>query len=424
MSLSANGMPDNLIEEGLKQPNHIKISFKKRAKEITGHVTPDHAWFGAEYFLTYMLPNFKSKILTWLLAEQMDDGPLLFNLMGQCFHDVGLTKWTSVIAKRCPDNEDCTKANFDKCIRDYLEAIAGFPNVGDQLICWLCTAKKPTLMPMHKFMQRQVQLLSYLKGGYLCRTIEVPMAQEKTEQNFFAQPKAHQFKFADLNKRVPTDLLKLITFFEQWQATNSAAGVLEKITKDKKHPKENKTAHLPAAHSRELSYQQNCHHKYCNIHQSNWCDCDDQQPDYHHQDNWRHKCPCCDNKDWKCSKSYKKKNDYKRDHFNKKSNEAMHNNQSSLSSMGNSSRKGVALAQDLLPPLRSCSWSCSHSSSRSYDNHHVDNDDCKPSAAPKRGYLYSSKCDDGGRIHWPDKSNAVIATFFTPMTKRGKHTPK
>jgi hypothetical protein len=40
-SLGANGMPDKLIKEGLKQPNQIKISFKKAAKEIIGHVAPD-----------------------------------------------------------------------------------------------------------------------------------------------------------------------------------------------------------------------------------------------------------------------------------------------------------------------------------------------------------------------------------------------
>jgi hypothetical protein len=99
-----------------------------------------------------------------------------------CFQDVGLTIWTSVIAKQRPDNAaDCTKANFDKFINVYLKAIAGFPNVGNQLICWLCTAKKPALMPMHKFMRRQVQLLSYLEGGYLLQTMEVPKAQEKSE---------------------------------------------------------------------------------------------------------------------------------------------------------------------------------------------------------------------------------------------------
>jgi hypothetical protein len=47
-SLGANGMPDKLIEEGLKQPNQIKISFQKnskdsKSKEITGHVAPNQA---------------------------------------------------------------------------------------------------------------------------------------------------------------------------------------------------------------------------------------------------------------------------------------------------------------------------------------------------------------------------------------------
>jgi hypothetical protein len=38
MSLGADRTPDKLIKEGLKQPNQIKISFEKGAKEITGHV--------------------------------------------------------------------------------------------------------------------------------------------------------------------------------------------------------------------------------------------------------------------------------------------------------------------------------------------------------------------------------------------------
>ncbi len=78
-------MPDKLIKEGLKQPNRIKVSFKK------------------EYFLAYRLPDFESKILTRLLDLQKDNGPLLFSLLGQCFQDVDLTEWTSVIAKQCPD---------------------------------------------------------------------------------------------------------------------------------------------------------------------------------------------------------------------------------------------------------------------------------------------------------------------------------
>ncbi len=57
-------MPDKLIEEGLKQLDQIKVTFEKGAKKITGHVAPDQAQFGAEYFLAYTLPDFKSKILT------------------------------------------------------------------------------------------------------------------------------------------------------------------------------------------------------------------------------------------------------------------------------------------------------------------------------------------------------------------------
>jgi hypothetical protein len=101
------------------------------------------------------------------LDAQKDNGPTQFNLMGQCFQDVGLTKWMRIVAKLCPTEADCTNTNFNKCFRDYLEAVAGFPNVGDQLIRWLCTAKKPALMAMHEFMRRQVQLLSYLNGGYI-----------------------------------------------------------------------------------------------------------------------------------------------------------------------------------------------------------------------------------------------------------------
>jgi hypothetical protein len=259
-------MPDKLIKEGLKQPDQIKVSFEKGTKEVTGHVAPDQARFGAEYFLAYTLPDFKSKSFTKLSDSQKDNGPLLFSLLDPCFQDVGLTEMTSVAAKQCPDDADHTKANFDKCIRDYLEAFARFPNIGNQLTCWLCTAKKPTLLLMHKFMRHQVQLLRHLKSDYLCRTMDVLMAQEKIEQIFFAQPKAHQNKFANLNKTVPANLLRMIAFFKQCQATDKVAGVLEKIAKDKMQLKEKSTAHVPTAHSRESSYKQHRCYKYRDYH--------------------------------------------------------------------------------------------------------------------------------------------------------------
>jgi hypothetical protein len=82
-------MPDKLIEEGLKQPDRIKISFKKRLKDITRHVEPDQAQFGLEYFLAFKLWEFKLKILTRLSEAKKENGPTLFDLMlGQCFQDI------------------------------------------------------------------------------------------------------------------------------------------------------------------------------------------------------------------------------------------------------------------------------------------------------------------------------------------------
>jgi hypothetical protein len=43
MSLGADGIPDKLIKEGLKQPDQIKVSLEKGTKEITGHDAPDQA---------------------------------------------------------------------------------------------------------------------------------------------------------------------------------------------------------------------------------------------------------------------------------------------------------------------------------------------------------------------------------------------
>ncbi len=182
--------------------------------------------------------------------------------------------------------------------------------------------------------------------------VDVPRVQEKSEQIFFAQPKAHQNKFADLNKTVPSDPLRMIAFFEQCQATDKAAGILDKIAKDKKQPKENKTAHLPTARSHESSYHQRCSCSYCDYHQSNQRNRNNHRSDYCHQDDRHHDCPRRDNKDSKSPKSYDKKDDCKRDYSKKKSNKAMHNDQSSKSSAGSRAlaicpEEEVDLVQDL-----------------------------------------------------------------------------
>jgi hypothetical protein len=64
---------------------------------ITRHVTPKQAGFEPKYFLALM-----------------EDCLPLFNLIGQCFQDVGLTEWNKVLGKQCLDDNDLAKANFKK----------------------------------------------------------------------------------------------------------------------------------------------------------------------------------------------------------------------------------------------------------------------------------------------------------------------
>jgi hypothetical protein len=52
-------------------------------------------------------------------------------------------------------------------------------------------------MLIHEFMQRWTQLFSYLDNSYLHWTIELPTAQEKSKQIFFALLKMHQYMFRD-----------------------------------------------------------------------------------------------------------------------------------------------------------------------------------------------------------------------------------
>ncbi len=217
----------------------------------------------------------------------------------------------------------------------------------------------------------------------------------------------------------------MIAFFEQCQATNKAAGVLEKIARNKKQPKEKSTAHVPTARIHESSYKQHRCHKYSDYHWSNRCDRDNHQPDYCHRDNQRRDCGQRDNKDTRNSKSYNKKDDCKCDHFKKKSDEAMHNDQSSLSSTGNLSakRSRSCSSSRSCSRSRSCYHSCSCSSSRSYECHHVKQHDRKLSAAPKRRCSYSED-DDDGHYYGPDKSNSIFATFSAPKAKRNNRTQK
>jgi hypothetical protein len=87
------------------------------------------------------------------------------------------------------------------------EAVTKVSNVGNQLIRWpSCIPKKPAFMLIHEFMQRWTWLLSYLDSGYFHKKMELPTAQKKSEQIFFVQLKAHQYKFRDKHDCLPPSL--------------------------------------------------------------------------------------------------------------------------------------------------------------------------------------------------------------------------
>jgi hypothetical protein len=78
--------------------------------DITRHVAPNKARFEPKYFLALM-----------------EDGPPLFNLIGQCFQDVSLTEWNKVFGKQCLNNNDLAKASFKKQTWDYQRQSPGCP---------------------------------------------------------------------------------------------------------------------------------------------------------------------------------------------------------------------------------------------------------------------------------------------------------
>jgi hypothetical protein len=77
---------------------------------ITRHFALDQTRFEPEYFLPLM-----------------EDGPPLFNLIGQCFQDVNLIKWDKVVGKQSLDDNDLAKASVKKQTRDYQRQSPGCP---------------------------------------------------------------------------------------------------------------------------------------------------------------------------------------------------------------------------------------------------------------------------------------------------------
>jgi len=140
-----------------------------------------------------------------------------------------LTEWKNVASARCLDKDAKMFENLANCQRDYLEALTGFPNIGDQLFRWFHTARKPALIAMHDYICHQVQLFGYLEKGLLRTTMELPTKQEKIEQIFFSVPKKHQQKYAKTHKMLPDNHVPLICFFKQCQNADHMSGILDQL---------------------------------------------------------------------------------------------------------------------------------------------------------------------------------------------------
>ena len=91
-------------------------------------------------------------------------------------------------------------------------------------------------MRFKEFLNRPVQILDYVKQGYLCHRMELPNNIELCKQVFLAQPKAHRVKYAEKHRIVETDMLKLQEFFEGCHDADVQTSTYAKIVEGKKPP--------------------------------------------------------------------------------------------------------------------------------------------------------------------------------------------
>ena len=108
----------------LEAPNQIKISFTVSGKKLTGSIAPDQDCFGPEFLLVQTLPDFELKIVLHLPAIKQREVPKLFLLFEQCFQEVRLNKWKSVISAHCSGKDSKMFKNLIECLQDYLKALA------------------------------------------------------------------------------------------------------------------------------------------------------------------------------------------------------------------------------------------------------------------------------------------------------------
>ena len=174
-------------------------------------IIPDRGLPGAEFAITFTFRDFERKIITRLDSTAGDYMSKLYMLMPMCFQDKALSKWNKVAGKVAA--ADRTAETFKAAQKDYLEEISGIKNLGNCIIRLLASQRaKPCPMSFNDYLDRRELMHSYLDTEYVRYTYARLSEQERTEQIFKQQPKAHQQAYAREHEEAETDLEKLKVF--------------------------------------------------------------------------------------------------------------------------------------------------------------------------------------------------------------------
>jgi hypothetical protein len=176
ITLNGRCQPKNPIKYGMSQPPTIKIQWSTPSRrEMSCNITPNRGLFGPGYALAYTIPDFEKMLFVrWDKDHKEDPNNMKkkCNLFRGCLEGTAATKWDLWATKYKGTKR--TEKNFKQCLRDDLEVTTKCTNLGDQVIRWLHLRSKPGHMWFEDFLNRQVQILDYVKKGYLCRRMELP----------------------------------------------------------------------------------------------------------------------------------------------------------------------------------------------------------------------------------------------------------
>ena len=255
--LGEYGMPKVDPAESMKQPDKIKITYTMNGRRDPdkNHISsgnysavPDKGELGCEYLVHFTLPGlidiFQGFVSTVDHAhnhEYEEFGKQMFAITPECLQGDALTTWQAV----CSDNNfneeaNKTKANWKIAVQLYLEQIQAVRYIGNFILRWLASAKKPAHMKSQKWVARRNQLYHYVTDGYFRVTISQPNEQERAEQYFLSHPKAHQQRYARDNNEVKNDISELTNFFHQCHEADKKDGTYEKLMVNLKKSADNR----------------------------------------------------------------------------------------------------------------------------------------------------------------------------------------